>query len=46
MSSGVLNAPAGVLEICPAADGDAEPLCRVVTEETLATLDEDSEFEL
>jgi len=46
MSSGVLNAPAGVLEICPAAEEGEEPLCRVVTEETLATLDEDSEFEL
>lgn len=46
MSSGVLNAPAGVLEIVAATEDGGEASCRVVTEESIATLDEDVEFDL
>jgi len=46
MSSGVLNAPAGVLEILPAEEEGGEVSCRVLTEEIMATFDEDAMFEL
>jgi hypothetical protein len=46
MSSGVLNAPVGVLEICPPAEEGGEPVCAIVSEQLLATFDEDSMVEL
>jgi hypothetical protein len=46
MSSGVLNAPVGVLEVVPSTEEGGETTCRVLTEESLASLDEFVEFEL
>ncbi len=46
MSAGVLNAPAGVLEISPPEEEGGEAVCRVLGEEPLATYDEDSLLDL
>jgi hypothetical protein len=46
MSSGVLNAPVGVLEIKPAEEEGGEVVCQILNENFLATFDEDSMVEL
>eukprot|EP00879_Flechtneria_rotunda_P016428 GHRR01017192.1.p1 GENE.GHRR01017192.1~~GHRR01017192.1.p1 ORF type:complete len:319 (+),score=54.12 GHRR01017192.1:160-1116(+) len=46
MSAGVLNAPAGVLEIHPAVEEGGEVVCKVLGEDLLTTYDEDSMVEL
>lgn len=46
MSSGVLNAPAGVLEISPPDEEGGEVVCRVLTEDVMATYDEEALFDL
>jgi hypothetical protein len=46
MSSGVLNAPAGVLEISPPDEEAGEVVCKVLTEDVMATYDEEALFDL
>jgi hypothetical protein len=46
MSSGVLNAPVGVLEIRPAEEEGGEPVCSILNENFLPTFDEDAIVEL
>jgi hypothetical protein len=42
MSAGVLNAPAGVLQISPSDEEGGDVVCTILSEQLLATYDEDS----
>jgi hypothetical protein len=46
MSSGVLNAPVGVLEIKPAEEEGGEVVCQILNESFLGTYDEEALVDL
>lgn len=45
MSSGVLDAPAGILEISPAV-GQGESVCRIVTDDIRGLSDDESDMDI